>query len=186
MPLLEKDEFYHIYNRGNDKQRIFFERDNYLYFLRKLNHINNYVDILSWCLMPNHFHILVYVSNPVNNYQINIKFGTMLSSYSQAINKNLNRTGSLFQQRTKFKKIASEEYALVCFNYIHQNPMKAGLVDKMENYEFSSFKDYTGFRQGKLINKELALEILKLPALPNEIYDLSYQLLPASKVSKIL
>ncbi len=58
----EKSGIYHIYNQGNNKQKIFFCHENYLFFLKKIkNHVFSYADILAWCLMPNHFHIMVYV-----------------------------------------------------------------------------------------------------------------------------
>ena len=60
--IFECGSLYHIYNQGNNRQNIFFNRDNYLFFLKKLNlYILPHADILAWCLMPNHFHIMVYV-----------------------------------------------------------------------------------------------------------------------------
>ena len=62
--IFETEHLYHIYNQGNNKQKIFFSRENYLYFLQKINkHIRPHVDVLAWCLMPNHFHLLVYVKD---------------------------------------------------------------------------------------------------------------------------
>jgi REP-associated tyrosine transposase len=118
---------YHIYNRGNNKQRIFFGHNNYLFFLKKVrNQILPYCDILAYCLMPNHFHFLVRVKSLVAEAfrQIDIKkfasrngsvkvqterhpltsaIGILLSSYSQAINRQNGTSGSLFQQKTKAK-----------------------------------------------------------------------------------
>ena len=60
--IIEPNHIYHIYNQGNNRQKIFFNRENYLYFLKKVKqHILPYADILAWCLMPNHFHLLVAV-----------------------------------------------------------------------------------------------------------------------------
>ncbi|MFZ4414303.1 MAG: hypothetical protein ACOYOV_14565, partial [Bacteroidales bacterium] len=60
----EQGHIYHIYNQGNNKQHIFFKRENYLFFLQKIRkHILPYADVLAWCLMPNHFHLLVYVKD---------------------------------------------------------------------------------------------------------------------------
>lgn len=57
------NEIYHIFNRGNNSQRIFFNRENYLFFLKKIKtYISSYADILAWCLMPNHFHLMVYIN----------------------------------------------------------------------------------------------------------------------------
>ncbi|MCF8370627.1 MAG: hypothetical protein K9H64_03325 [Bacteroidales bacterium] len=99
----------------------------------------------------------------------------MLSSYTQAINRQQGRSGSLFRQNSKLKYLNNTgpifsktnyginmriDYAFKCFQYIHQNPWKAGLVAKMEDWEFSSFRDYMGIRKGTLINKEKAYEIV--------------------------
>jgi len=59
----ESGHIYHIFNQGNNRQMIFFDRENYLFFLRKMRtHILPFADILAWCLMPNHFHLMVYVN----------------------------------------------------------------------------------------------------------------------------
>ncbi|HMC98715.1 MAG TPA: hypothetical protein VKH37_01130 [Ferruginibacter sp.] len=88
----------------------------------------------------------------------------LLSSYTNGINRQNNRTGSLFQQKTKMKCIddGSRHYGYTAFQYIHQNPVRAGLVKKLEDWEFSSFRDYAGFRDGTLCNKELAISLFEL------------------------
>ena len=153
---------YHVFTRGNNRHLIYFSRANYLFFLKKIRkEICPVADIIAYCLMPNHFHLMllpkelpIVVVHPLAR-----KIGTLLSSYSRAINIQENRTGSLFQQKAKAIKISSinefddkSDYLSTCFHYIHQNPLKAGLVKKMEDWEFSSFNDYAGFRDGTLIN----------------------------------
>ena len=178
---MEKDIIYHLYNRGNNGQNIFFNPENYLFFLHKVRkHLYPNCDIIAYCLMPNHFHFMIqgnsdsekmkkYGNSMLNAFSENLRI--MLSSYTQAINKQENRTGSLFQQNTKIKslsdifygrisKMGSIGYDYYCFHYIHDNPVQAGLVSKIEDWEFSSYRDYTGLRQGSLINKNLALHIL--------------------------
>jgi len=62
--IFEQGHLYHIYKQGNNRQHIFFSRENYLFFLAKIKkHILPYADILAWCLMPNHFHLMVHVNN---------------------------------------------------------------------------------------------------------------------------
>lgn len=199
----EKGYIYHIYNQGNNHQKIFFNRENYLFFLRKIKiHITPYADIIAWCLMPNHFHLMVLVNKTELPEQVesrgatlsrtptdekrmsfNHSIGVMLASYTRAVNKQQNTSGTLFRQKTKAEcvnclkgitpsflksegitivntKEPEKQYTQVCFNYIHQNPVKAKLVKQTTDWEFSSAKDYAGIRNGKLINKTLAKEYI--------------------------
>lgn len=170
----EISNLYHIYNRGNNKQTIFFNRENYLNFLKKVKkYIYPNCDILSWCLMPNHFHFLIHANQysvkPVKEVPIQINALTeglrlLLSSYAQGINKQNNSTGNLFQQKTKCKCVndGGMQYGYTVFQYIHQNPLKANLVSKLQDWEFSSFADYAGLRNGSLCNNKLADSLLEL------------------------
>ena len=209
----ETTGIYHIYNQGNNRQAIFFNRENYLFFTHKIRqHILPYADILAWCLMPNHFHLMVEVkdagidrvadsrgeadsrgatlsrtptstSTPTGTPtgtpepDLNHSIGIMLASYTRAINKQENISGSLFRQKTKaiclneIKSISSNwftsfgvtfmkvdipalQYPQVCFNYIHANPVNAGIVKRAEDWEFSSYADLAGLRNGSLVNRD--------------------------------
>jgi putative transposase len=210
--ILEQGHLYHIFNQGNNRQKIFFKEANYLFFIKKLKtYILPFADIIAWCLMPNHFHLMVYVkifepvetdrvtqpggitdrvtqhgdilSHPVSNkpQNFNQSIAVLLRSYTRAINKQENRCGSLFREGTKAQcltksdgvtpsfyntssgakinvPIPEKEYPLACFNYIHNNPVKANLVVHPEDWEFSSNRDYCGLRNGKLINRSRAGE----------------------------
>ena len=132
----EVADLYHIYNRGNNRQPIFFKRGNYLYFVDKVRkYIFPNCNILSWCLMPNHFHFLIHANNetvkivkesPIKINALTEGFRLLLSSYTQGINKQENRTGNLFQQKTRFTCITegSVNYGYTAFQYIHQDPLK--------------------------------------------------------------
>jgi len=186
---------YHIYNRGNNKQPIFFNRENYLYFLKKVKkHIYPVCDILSWCLMPNHFHFLIHANElsikllkkiPLEINSLTDGVRVLLSSYTQGINRQQTRTGNLFQQKTKMKCIneGDQHYGYTAFQYIHQNPLKANLVKRLEDWEFSSFIDYAGLRNGNLCNKELAISLLGLN-MKTFLKD-SYQELPEHLLMKL-
>jgi len=192
--LIEKGHIYHIYNQGNNRQKIFFNRENYFFFLGKMKeYIMPYADIMAWCLMPNHFHWMVYVRETdifrsrgatqsrtptiSDNISFNKSIGILLASYTRAINNQENITGSLFREKTKAECLTAyngitpsfyntefgtimnitdpeKEYPQICFNYIHNNPVKAGLVKSAEDWEFSSCQDICGMRNGKLINRE--------------------------------
>jgi REP element-mobilizing transposase RayT len=184
---LEPNQLYHVYNRGNNRQRIFFEKDNYYYFLRKLkSYLVPNCDLIAYCLMPNHFHLLIHANEktimphkrsrqPLSSRKNRapkrltlFEWGLqqLLSSYSKGINKKYNRTGSLFQQNTKSKRTSSEffndDYSAWCFLYIHNNPKSAGLVVTPEDYEFTSYLDYLGLRSGSLCNISLGKDLLNL------------------------
>lgn len=191
-----ENELYHIYNRGNNKQKIFFKPENYIFFLKKVRkHIQSHCHLLAWCLMPNHFHFLVYADNrtvatkTIAGAERNVLaegIRNLLSSYTQAINKQNDTTGSLFQQNTKAKLISksSNLYDRICLHYIHQNPLKAKLANKMEDWEYSSFKDYSDLRNGTLINKKLAIQILDLDM--KTFYKESYSIIAEDDLNDIL
>lgn len=165
---------YHVYNCGNNRQTIFFTPDNYLYFLRKIKQEwLPFCDILAWCLMPNHFHFLLVPNQsgcmPIqesNHLQLHKVIGKTLSSYTRAINKCYDRTGNLFQQKTKAKclyqegkPIATGNYLLHCLHYIHYNPVAAELATDFRKYIYSSAPDYYGKRNGSLCNKALLYQL---------------------------
>lgn len=171
MNFIEGD-FYHIYNRGNNRQPIFFNDDNYLYFIKKIREqIFTVCDIMAYCLMPNHFHLLIRATKDSikerNSFggkpmqELAYRVGVLLSSYSQAINRQQQRVGSLFQQKTKAKLLKEENndkiisYLEQCFYYIHQNPLAANLVNDLSEWIYSSYLDYAELRKGTLCKKEI-------------------------------
>lgn len=164
---------YHIYNRGNNKQKIFFSDSNYWYFVTKLEkHLKPFCEIICWCLMPNHFHLVINAKEEgcklkpdagLNHIQVlSDKLRIILSSYTQAMNKQNGTTGSLFQQRTKAKIVEGtlkNDYLITLIHYCHQNPWKARLVEKMEDWPYSSFPDYAGLRNHDLCHKQLLMTL---------------------------
>jgi putative transposase len=193
MEFLENEQ-YHVYNRGNNQQRIFFNPGNYLYFLKKIRiHILPLCDILAYCLMPNHFHFQIYSDSrtiktkKIGGKQKNIlseAFKILLSSYAHGINTQNATTGSLFQQNTKAKPLSeSRLYDHNCFDYIHQNPIKANLVKKMEDWPYSSFRDYCGFTNKTLCNKQLAIQLLGLNM--ETFYKDSYRMINKDDINDI-
>jgi len=162
--------FYHIYNRGNNRDPIFYSRNNYLFFLKKVKtHLLPHVSLVAYCLMPNHFHLMIQTLPNIEQVKFSNDLKIMLRSYTRAINKQENRTGSLFQQNTKIKslEVDAQDYPLTCFHYIHQNPLKARLVSKMEDWEMSSFRDYLTTNSETLCSKHLAYSLLDVPESPN-------------------
>ncbi|MBE9007094.1 transposase [Fortiea sp. LEGE XX443] len=145
---LQTGNFYHIYNRGNNHQIIFFEHENYIYFLKLIREhlISNAVDIVAYCLMPNHYHFLVYLKDET----LSDAMKSLSLAYTKAINKRFNRSGVLFQGRFQSIHISQTDYLINLSRYIHLNPVKAGLVQQPEEWEFSSYLEYTGLRAGTL------------------------------------
>ena len=151
-----EDCLYHVYNRTFQSTRAFLSDRNYRYFLDKLSTLTQLCNLLAYCLMPDHFHLLINIPTgsvglaPLSTLEesphmqvICRKIGTILSSYTQGLNKHERRTGSLFQPRTKAKQL-DMDHAFNCFHYIHQNPVKAHLVQRMEDWRYSSVHEYLG------------------------------------------
>jgi putative transposase len=196
-------QIYHIYNQGNNRQKIFFKHDNYLFFQQKMIHyLLPLVDVLAYCLMPNHFHWLVFTrpeaceksnfpkprkkytesgyDDPHPDCQQNLSkaIAVMLRSYTRAVNLQEDRSGSLFRHKTKAKDARLEglvclegpnrrqffnygnEYALQCFEYIHENPVEAGLVNSPLLWQYSSAKVYHGNQTALICNQLLTRQLL--------------------------
>jgi putative transposase len=167
-----RGEYYHVYNRGNNQQRIFFSEKTYLFFLQKIrDQLTPRADFLANCLMPNHFHFILraneeglrerpsFGGKPMQ--ELAYRIGILLSSYSQAINKQNSTTGSLFQQKTKAKSLMETgndtriSYIEQCFHYIHQNPLKAGIIKDPGEWNYSSYAEYVENKEPSLCKKEL-------------------------------
>lgn len=154
---MQEGYFYHIYNRGINRELLFLEEMNYSYFLNQFwKYLKNFVDVFSYCLMPNHFHFLVRTINLESSEvletsevltsvsypkitPIDKAFKDFFISYSKAINKKYDRTGSLFQAKYKKKLIDEESYLARLIAYIHLNPVRAGLCKKPDEWRYSSY-----------------------------------------------
>lgn len=190
---LEAGQIYHVYNQGNNRIKIFSERENYLFFLRLVRKfILPVADILAYSLMPNHFHFMICATEKsvidkkiggISMPSLINGFRLLQSSYTIPYNKSVNRTGSLFRQKAKFKNVSISNYEFVCLNYIHQNPYRAALCSKLENWEFSSFKDYIGERNGTLCQIDMTLKMLDLQR--DHFYKESYAVIPDDKISAL-
>lgn len=154
-------EYYHLYNRGNNFQPIFFERENYLYFLRQLRKylLAETLEIVAYCLMPNHYHLLVHLKTDDLSGQMQ-RFAL---SYTKAINKRYSRVGSLFQGRFKAVHVDRNEYLLHLSRYIHLNPVAARLVQRPDDWEFSSYREFIGLRDGTLPQPDVVLSQFRSP-----------------------
>lgn len=181
--MIEPNRIYHFFNQGNNKERIYFQDRNMAYFLNKASqYLSQHCDILAYCLMPNHFHFLIHtqpsaieeiIQGPVTMNKLSASIQHLQSTYTKAINKQEGRSGSLFRQKAKLKPVekGDKNYPFIAFHYIHQNPMKAGLVTKMEHWPYSSFTEYWKNEKG-FCNKEFAREVIDFGN--EDFYDQSY------------
>lgn len=154
-------KYYHVYNRGINRDRIFFTNENYHYFLflyRK--YIDPVATTYAWCLMPNHFHFLIKIDDPVRVPYPYLTvtnpsraFSHLCNAYAQAINKSWDRTGALFQTPFKRKIVDNEEYFQQLVFYIHNNPVKHGFTEEMEDYPWSSFRTLITLKESRFVNE---------------------------------
>ena len=170
-PSLEANGVYHIYNHAVDKNNIFRCEENYSFFLKRYLHfIQPIAKTYSYCLLPNHFHIVLHIKklNELeehfssigklpqnfklfgNQKQKNIEllecltsqvFSHFFNSYAQAYNKMYERKGNLFMSQFKRKKVIDRGYFKNLIIYIHRNPLNHGLCDDFEVWHYSSFHD---------------------------------------------
>ncbi|MCX7840278.1 MAG: hypothetical protein N2559_12625 [Anaerolineae bacterium] len=163
--------YYHIYNRGNNRENIFIEERNYAYFLNLYaKYIEPVAETYAYCLLRNHFHFLVRIrteqelvtlnpkgragtksfQNPAGLPNPSQQFGNLFDAYAKAINKAYNRTGSLFQHPFGRIRVTSDEYFVQLIRYIHFNPQKHGFVTDFREYPYSSYNTFLSNKPTKL------------------------------------
>jgi putative transposase len=147
-----KDTFHHLYNRGANKEKIFLERKNYLLFLEKMKYYKDkyHIEIIAYCLMMNHFHL--FVKQQTNMGNISSFISCLINSYTKSFNKSYQRTGTLFESKIKSKLVEDETYFKWIIKYILENPVKAGIVEHIEDYEYSNARDIFRLRNGNMTN----------------------------------
>lgn len=130
---------YHVILRGNAKQDIFLDKQDYLKFLKELDRTKEkyQYDLYAYCLMTNHVHMLLYDKEEMLGKIIQ----SITISYSTYFNNKYERVGHLFQNRFLSKKVETQEYLLNVCRYIHENPVKAGLAT-IDDYMWSSYQEY--------------------------------------------
>lgn len=148
--------YYHIFNRSINQENLFYANRHYQLFLAKIFRLRKFLTFHAYCVMPTHFHILVHINHEDQN-PVRRSIGDILSGYTKAINRQTGRTGSLFQQHTKAKAVQSEKYLLTTLHYIHQNPVVAGLVRNLEDWSYSSYREYIGICPNYFVDKSVIL-----------------------------
>jgi putative transposase len=167
---------YHVYNRGNNRQQIFFSKENYLYFKDKIvAELNPYCDLIAYCLIPNHFHLIIHANektvevperNKISKSAFSDGVRILLSSYTRAINRQEKRFGSLFTQNTQSKALMNwsenKWYAEYCFYYAHRNPYANKLVQNLNDWPYSSYPEYASKKVEPICNHEIARQYLDI------------------------
>ncbi|MDR2237212.1 MAG: transposase [Chryseobacterium sp.] len=161
----ESEGVYHIFSHVNGTEIIFRESSNYQYFLEKIEkYILPVADIYAYCLLPNHFHLLLRFKNfdeinHENEHHFLMKsFSDLLNAYAKAYNKVYNRKGALFLNTVKRKRIRDEKYLLKVLHYIHNNPVNHGFVNQIEDWKHTSYSSYVNMQKSSKMERS---EIMK-------------------------
>lgn len=136
---ISKTNVYHTMIRGNDKQDIFLDEQDYYKFLKEVKNtkIKYKYQLYAYCLMPNHAHLVIHDKEE----KLSKIVQSLTISYSEYFNKKYERIGHLFQNRFLSKNVENREYLLELCRYIHQNPVKAK-IELIEKYQWSSYREY--------------------------------------------
>ncbi len=133
---------YHVILRGHNQQPIFKEEEDarrFLHILEKYQKTGDYL-VFAYCLMANHIHLLIKEEQ--------VELGTIMkrigTSFVYWYNRKYERCGNLFQDRFRSEAVEDEQYFLTVLRYIHQNPVKAGLVEEPASYKWNSYREYLG------------------------------------------
>jgi len=174
---LSSSGFYHIVFQGINHQHIFEDECDYNYFLKALRELKADLafEVHAYCLMSNHVHLL-FREKQLGDISLIMK--RLLTKYAMYFNRKYQRSGALIASRYKSVSVEVDEYFIPLQRYIHQNPLKAGLATKLEDYSFSSYKEY--LVGGELVDTALALgmvgrdEWISIQQEPtNEVFDIS-------------
>lgn len=161
---------YHVYNHANGRENLFVEGRNYIFFLKKLSEfISPVCSIYAYCLMPNHFHLVVGIKPEEDlklvfgsqkefvmksqldfEHKVSKSFSNLFSSYTQAFNKVYSRKGSLFIPSMKSQHIEDDSSFCKVIHYVHANPVHHGFVKSISDWKFSSFEALSGTGLTKL------------------------------------
>jgi putative transposase len=159
---LRYGEYYHIYNRGNNRENIFIEERNYPYFLKLYaKYVEPVAHTDAYCLLRNHFHVLVRIKKEEEQETLRVsetlrvlnpsqQFGNLFNAYAKAINKAYNHTGSLFEHPFGRVQVTSDAHLIWLVIYIHQNPHKHGFVDDFRTWSYSSYQTFFSTKPTRL------------------------------------
>lgn len=144
------DGIYHILNRGNFRQRIFHKDGDYLAFLKLFGEMKDQYEIslYAYCLMPNHFHMLV---NATQGEELSPAMQWFMTTHVRRYHQHYESSGHLWQGRFKSFEVSGDDYFLTVARYIEGNPVRAGLVETALNWVWSSHRGRCGVQKDLLI-----------------------------------
>lgn len=145
-----ESDCYHVIMRGNNKSFIFKDTSSKLYFLKTMQKVESEeaMDLVAWCIMDNHVHMVIKVC--FNNFER--VFKRLNVSYALYFHKKNNSVGHVFQGRVKSIPLESDESIINNIRYIHNNPVKAGMVDHAKSYRWSSYNIYLSGAGNQMIS----------------------------------
>ena len=159
--MFKPGNYFHVYCRGNEKRNIFQSDDDYQRFIDKMSEYKtiHQVSIICYCLMPNHFHLILRQNSKQTLF---LYMHRLKVSYSMYFNKHYKRVGHLFEGRFKAKLINKDAYLLHLSRYIHLNPVRIlGVITGIENYFWSSYLEYSNRSNTKICDKDIILKQFK-------------------------
>jgi REP element-mobilizing transposase RayT len=155
---LEVDRYYHIYNRGNNRENIFLREEDYRFFLQKYTEmVHPYVNTYAYCLIPNHFHFMIKFEHFEPRgccQQPSHYFRKFFQYYAVWYNKTHNRRGSLFTKYYRRIEVSNDDYLRRLIYYIHMNPVKHGITKDFKSYAYSSFGSYVSYEPSMITRSE--------------------------------
>ncbi len=148
---LVDNEIYHVLNRGNGKQTVFESEADYAQFIRLLRHAKaeHPVSIFGYCLMPNHFHLIV---RPTQADMLSFFMRWLLTSHVRRHHQRKGTTGHLWQGRYKSFRIRDDGHLLMVMRYVERNPVRAALVERATDWAWSSHRERLGFQSNTLLD----------------------------------
>ena len=187
---------FHIYNRGNNREEIFFNEQDYKAFLFRIglalgieleilqkenllslpysririNGNKNLFRLHAFCLMPNHFHLLIEQTGDISVSKL---ISQICTSYSMYINKKYKRVGHVFQDKFKAVLIENNPQLMWISAYIHMNPVKSKLVKHPSDYKWSSYNDFLGKRNLPILYTNFLISNFNSNDFEKETFELS-------------
>ncbi len=153
------DQVYHIYNRGNNREKLFYTPENYQMFLELYKDLpGTFAETYAYCLIPNHFHFLIRIKQDADQYEFVSQMRRWLIKYAMHINRQEGRMGHLFTRPIKRIHVTDEFYLKNLIRYIHLNPSKHGILLNPEDYKYSSFRSFLARDNDTIIEKEISME----------------------------